>query len=362
MTGIESQGLHNDEPLNSGYNTWGRSFMRRATVRIVGGLTVAGLGLGIATVAEATSPDPVGAQVDPWGHIDQDNLHIDDCGFAAYLNLRDVDLWFDSPSNYEHNFNGGNPTQLYIDFQTQNTLYLEDEPEVVVPGGEVLYMDYDKYGRKQYTLIKAEDDTEILSRTAKASVECMTGFTDVPETSFYSDFVVNAFIDGITTGTSSTAFSPEDKVTREQIAAFLGRTYEHIGGIIDEDTPHHNFTDVDEQSYAGRYISWMKDVEITTSESTYSPNDNLTRGQMAALVARFMEYVGVDIPAIGGDEFPPFEDVDLQAFYAKPVAIIYNAGITTGTSPTEYSPNDDVDRGQMVTFLGRMLKLDLPLR
>lgn len=52
-----------------------------------------------------------------------------------------------------------------------------------------------------------------------------TGFTDVPATSFAAIDIECLFLLRITTGTSTTTFSPGDRVTREQMAAFLGRLY-----------------------------------------------------------------------------------------------------------------------------------------
>lgn len=48
-------------------------------------------------------------------------------------------------------------------------------------------------------------------------------FTDVPADSYYYDAVLWAVENGITKGTSSTTFSPDDTCTRAQIVTFLWR-------------------------------------------------------------------------------------------------------------------------------------------
>lgn len=48
-----------------------------------------------------------------------------------------------------------------------------------------------------------------------------------------------------------------------------------------------------------------------------------------------------------------FDDVPDGAFYAAPVEWAFDNEITTGTSPTTFSPLDDVTRGESVTFLQR---------
>ena len=52
-----------------------------------------------------------------------------------------------------------------------------------------------------------------------------TPFTDVAATSFAGADIECIFALEITTGVSSTAYGPAQNVTREQMAAFLGRLY-----------------------------------------------------------------------------------------------------------------------------------------
>ncbi len=52
----------------------------------------------------------------------------------------------------------------------------------------------------------------------------------------------------------------------------------------------------------------------------------------------------------------PFNDVPADAYFADAVAWAYENGITVGTSPTTFSPNDPVTRAQVVTFLHRYHK------
>ncbi len=50
-----------------------------------------------------------------------------------------------------------------------------------------------------------------------------------------------------------------------------------------------------------------------------------------------------------------FADVENGAYYAEPVRWAVNNGITTGTSPTTFSPNQGCTRAQAVTFLWRAM-------
>jgi hypothetical protein len=51
-------------------------------------------------------------------------------------------------------------------------------------------------------------------------------FTDVPDGSIFCSSILQVYYLGITSGTSATTYNPSGTVTREQMAAFLARTYD----------------------------------------------------------------------------------------------------------------------------------------
>ncbi|MEM8707826.1 MAG: S-layer homology domain-containing protein [Actinomycetota bacterium] len=167
----------------------------------------------------------------------------------------------------------------------------------------------------------------------------VAGFGDVQEGRFYDEPVQWMVDNDITTGTSETCFSPEDPVTRGQLAAFMWR----MEGS--PSAPDHSFTDVSAPWQQGP-VSWMVDEKITTgtSTTTYSPDDRLTRGQLAALMHRL-----AGEPDAGAHGFG---DV-VASWQQLPVGWMVENGITTGTSDSTFSPNDTVTRGQLAAFFYR---------
>ncbi|MEM7143075.1 MAG: S-layer homology domain-containing protein [Actinomycetota bacterium] len=180
-------------------------------------------------------------------------------------------------------------------------------------------------------------------------------FTDVPSTSYAEGDVALLYDLRITTGTSPTEYSPLDDVTREQMAAFLGRIW-RVFHPEAEPTIDMPFEDVAETSFAWDDVRLLFELGITTgtSPTSYSPLDAVTREQMAAFLARTWRLLHPD------DTEPiephPFLDVAETSFAWDDISLIYDYGITTGTSPTTYSPTDAVTREQMAAFLGRLLR------
>jgi len=168
--------------------------------------------------------------------------------------------------------------------------------------------------------------------------------TDIVSGRYYYDPVVWLLGQELTTGTSPTEFSPDDTVTRGQIATFLWR----FAGEPepDSDVP---FSDVPDGRYYTEAVKWMFAEGITTgtSPTTFSPGAAVSRGQIATFLWRF----GGEPEATAS---VPFSDVPDGRYYSDAVQWLAETGITTGTSPTTFSPDDTLTRGQIATFLWRL--------
>ena len=112
-----------------------------------------------------------------------------------------------------------------------------------------------------------------------------TGFVDVPASAYYADAVKWAVEKGITTGTSATTFSPEASCTRAQMVTFLWRA---AGSPAPKATTT-AFTDLDKSAYYYDAVLWAVEKGITTgtSATTFSPNATVTRGQTVTFLYRF---------------------------------------------------------------------------
>ena len=181
------------------------------------------------------------------------------------------------------------------------------------------------------------------------------GFTDVPRTSYaYSD--VGCIKDlGVTQGTSPTTYSPQQTVTREQMAAFLARLYRTVTGNKCGST-NHGYSDVPRTSYAYSDVGCIKDLGVTqgTSPTTYSPQQTVTREQMAAFLARLYRTVTGNKC---GSTNHGYSDVPRTSYAYSDVGCIKDLGVTQGTSPTTYSPQQTVTREQMAAFLARLYRV-----
>ena len=105
-----------------------------------------------------------------------------------------------------------------------------------------------------------------------------SAFTDVPSGQYYTDAVAWAVEKGITNGTTATTFSPNQQCTRAQIVTFLWRA----AGSPEPKTTNCAFTDVQSSDYFYKAVLWAVENDITlgTSATTFSPSQGCSRAQV----------------------------------------------------------------------------------
>ena len=174
-------------------------------------------------------------------------------------------------------------------------------------------------------------------------------FVDVKPDAYYYDAVIWAINHDpqITNGMDPTHFAPDDVCTRGQIVTFLWRAK----GCPEPNSQENPFEDVTKNDYFYTAVLWAVQDGITngTTDKTFSPNDECTRAQVVTLLWRAS---GCPEPQKTDN---PFKDVAESAYYYKAVLWAVENGVTNGTSPDTFSPDDACTRGQIVTFLYRAL-------
>lgn len=120
-----------------------------------------------------------------------------------------------------------------------------------------------------------------------------SSFSDVRSGSYYEKAVAWAAANGIVTGTGSTSFSPDAKVTREQLAAILYRYAQYKKLDTDAGAKLDSFSDAGNVSgYASEALSWaVSEGLINGASGRLTPKGDATRAQVAAILHRFVENV-----------------------------------------------------------------------
>ena len=118
-----------------------------------------------------------------------------------------------------------------------------------------------------------------------------SSFADVKSGVYYERAVIWAAANGIVTGTGSASFSPDAKVTREQLAAILYRYGKYRKLDTSANAKLNGFSDADNVSgYASAALGWaVAEGLVNGASGRLMPKGNATRAQVAAIFHRFVE-------------------------------------------------------------------------
>lgn len=184
---------------------------------------------------------------------------------------------------------------------------------------------------------------EITVRTS-ASASDFRLFSDVSPTDYYYEPIRWAVNRGIAEGVSQTRFGVNEPCSRGQIVTYLWRA---AGSPAPRSTGN-PFVDVLPGSQYYQAVLWAFEHGITsgTGANTFSPEMTVSRAQA-------MTYLHHSTGSVNASYGVPFTDVSPNAYYAPAIRWALSQGITSGTSPTTFSPDAPCTRAQIVTFLYR---------
>ncbi|TKI50579.1 S-layer homology domain-containing protein [Lysinibacillus tabacifolii] len=169
-------------------------------------------------------------------------------------------------------------------------------------------------------------------------------FSDVYSKNTHSTAILTLASQGVIELTDGT-FKPTQAITREQAVAWLNRTFK-----LEKIRSYSGFKDVDKSNkYYEDIVSAYEAGVIDGSQGNFSGGNSISRGQMAKIL---IEALGLDVTKVGKS---PFRDTTDQ-WFENYATVLYELEITTGTTPTTFSPYDNVTRQQFASFLYRALQ------
>jgi hypothetical protein len=148
------------------------------------------------------------------------------------------------------------------------------------------------------------------------------------------------------------AYEPRRSVDRGQMATFIARLLGEAGAEL-PDNPPNAFADDDRSIHAAN-IDTLAAIGVVAgrADGTYGPTAPVNRAQMATYLARASAEAGVPL-ARERDVFPD----DDGSTHETNIDAAAAAGLTGGRADGTYGPGLAVQRGQMASFLARLLDL-----
>lgn len=179
-------------------------------------------------------------------------------------------------------------------------------------------------------------------------------FTDVSEKDWFYEAVKFANEEGLLVGTGKGKFQPETAMTRAMLAAVLYR----MEGSPEVKVTGRPFDDVKTGEYYTEAVVWAKENGIIygTSAKKFSPDNKITREDLACFLFRYAEYLKLGTSA---QPIPSgFKDAGKISRYAKDaMAWCITKNIISGVSKTTLSPKGLATRAQVSSMLMRFSAL-----
>lgn len=169
-------------------------------------------------------------------------------------------------------------------------------------------------------------------------------FKDISH-SIFKNYINAIYKIGVTTGYTKTTYEPNKNVNRGEMASFLYR----MAGSPSYNPPFNVFTDINDPHTPKKQILWLSATGITNGTgSRYYPHDNVTRGQMAAFLHRMAVKAG-KAPASG--KYNPYYADAKKHMFVNDIGWLRSQGITD--VPKSFKPDAAMTRGEMAAFLSR---------
>ena len=172
-------------------------------------------------------------------------------------------------------------------------------------------------------------------------------FSDLSPDDYFYEPVLWSVNEKLTDGATPELFGPHDEINRAEFVEILWR---FEGSPLP--TARADFEDVAEDASYRDAVDLLAEYGVTTgtSATTFSPNMTLSRAQASTFLWRF-----AGTPAPNLDQ--TFDDVEEGSYYSEAVRWMLEHGISTGTSPTTFSPDTPLTRAEVVTFIWRLAGL-----
>ena len=178
-------------------------------------------------------------------------------------------------------------------------------------------------------------------------------FTDI-HNHWAADNILFAASRGLLSGTSDTTFSPNTGMTRGMFVTALGR----LAGINPDSYKTGKFTDVKADAYYAPYVNWAAQNGIVegVTATTFAPDTNINREQMAVIMANYTKKLGYDLPkTLQAVTFA--DNAQISSWAKNAVRTMQQAGILSGKNGNKFDPKGTATRAEVATILRRFVEI-----
>lgn len=174
-------------------------------------------------------------------------------------------------------------------------------------------------------------------------------FTDVSENDWFFDAVKFVNERKLFVGTTETTFAPRMAMTRGMFVTVLGT----LAGVDETAAEASTFEDVNPNAYYAPYVAWAQKngIVVGTSATTFEPNAEITREQMAIIMYNYAKYAGEDVSKTDPAGLTAFADgASVSGWAQTEMAWAVNMQLMVG-SDGKLSPQNHASRAEVAEIV-----------
>ena len=150
------------------------------------------------------------------------------------------------------------------------------------------------------------------------------------------------------------SFLPNNNITRGELAAMIARL--SYGDDLPDGIYQASFPDVDSDAWFNKYIGYLEDKDVLSGyeDGTFRPMDTITRGEISAVIARAQRY---DLISYNGI----FTDVTENDWVKDYIETLADKNIVSGYEDGTFGPYSPLTRAEAVAIINRVLVESTPI-
>ena len=150
------------------------------------------------------------------------------------------------------------------------------------------------------------------------------------------------------------SFLPNNNITRGELAAMIARL--SYGDDLPDGMYQASFPDVDSDAWFNKYIGYLEDKDVLSGyeDGTFRPMDTITRVEISAVIARAQRY---DLISYNGI----FTDVTENDWAKDYIETLADKNIVSGYEDGTFGPYSPLTRAEAVAIINRVLVESTPI-
>ncbi len=162
--------------------------------------------------------------------------------------------------------------------------------------------------------------------------------------------IIEAMKKKLMVGTSDSLFSPNEKITRGEFITILGR----LGKVDTKKYLEVKDKNIEAGKFYTEYMNWAVENKLLPKTSKALGDENITREEMAHILASYLKLMGDDTSTL--KLFVYDDEKEISDWAYEDIQFLANKEILSGRSNNKFSPKENLTRAEVAQIISKLSK------